>query len=84
MKKETYSILSSEDLIKKRNLFKGVLIGFGVIWILIISVFVYLFATRGLKNISFIAFLPVFISSITLLPLLINLNLVNKEIKSRK
>lgn len=83
MKKETYSELSNEDLIKKRNLFKGILIGFGVIWILIISVLIYFFATKEVKNTPFIAFLPVFVSSITLLPLLINLNLVNKEIKSR-
>ncbi|MCC9065187.1 hypothetical protein [Flavobacterium piscisymbiosum] len=83
MKKNIYEELSNEELIKKRDLFKAVSIGFGVIFVLAIAVIVYLFSAKGFKNFSIATLIPIFTLPITFVPLLINLSLLNKEIKSR-
>ena len=83
MIKNPFSDLTDEKLIKRRDLLKGILIGIGVVWILIAAFFAYIFFTRGFKNNSFIVLIPLFTLPITLLPTFINLNFLNKEIKSR-
>ena len=83
MKKNIYEELTNEELLKKRDLFKGVSIGFGVVFILAIAIIIYLFTTQGIKNVSIATLIPVFILPVTFFPLLINLSLLNKEIKSR-
>ena len=81
MKKSVYEELTNEELLKKRDLFKGVSIGFGVIFMLAIAVMIYLFTIKG-SSVS-IALIPVFILPVTFVPLLINFSILNKEIKSR-
>ncbi|OXA81305.1 hypothetical protein SAMN05444397_10355 [Flavobacterium aquidurense] len=81
MKKSIYRELTNEELLKKRDLFKGVSIGFGVIFMLAITVMIYLFTVKG-SNVA-IALIPVFILPVTFVPLLLNFTLVNKEIKLR-
>lgn len=83
MKKNIYEELTNEKLIKKRDLFKGVLIGFGVIFVLAIAIVIYIFTAKGFKNVSIATLIPVFTLPMIFVPLLINLNLLNKEIKSR-
>jgi hypothetical protein len=83
MKKNTYEELTNGELIKKKYLIKSVSIGFGIIFILAIASLTYLFAAKGFKNISIATLIPVFTLPITFVPLLINLSLLNKEIKSR-
>jgi len=83
MKKNTYEELSNEKLLKKRDLFKGVLIGFGVIFLLAIGIIVYILSVKGLKNVSIATLVPIFTLPIIFMPILINLSLLNKEIKSR-
>jgi len=83
MKKNIYEELTNEELLKKRALFKGVSIGFGVIYLLAIAIVIYLFTSKGFKNMSIATLIPIFILPITFFPLLINLSLLNKEIKSR-
>jgi hypothetical protein len=83
MKKNVYEELTNEELMKKRDLLKSVSIGFGIIFILAISILIYLFAEKGLKNVSIATLGPLFTLPITFVPLLINLSLLNKEIKSR-
>ncbi|MHA4894009.1 hypothetical protein ACXZ1K_04600 [Pedobacter sp. PWIIR3] len=83
MIKNTTAALTNEQLIKKKDLLKGVSIGFGIIYIIAIAILIYIFATKGFKNLS-IGLIPIFTFPLTLLPLLINLNTVNKEIKARK
>lgn len=83
MKKNIYEELTNEKLIKKRDLFKGVSIGFGVIFMLAVAIVIYLFTVKGFKNVSIATFIPIFILPITFIPMLINLSLLNKEIKSR-
>ncbi|WP_250252572.1 hypothetical protein [Chryseobacterium sp. Marseille-Q3244] len=83
MKKNIYEQLSDEELLKKRNTFKGVSIGFGIVFILGIIAFITILAIKGAKGFPFAAFTPFIVMPVTMAPLLINLNLVNKEIKSR-
>jgi len=84
MKKNTYEELSNEKLLKRRDLFKGVLIGFGVIFLLAIGIIIYILNVKGLKNVSIATLVPIFTLPIIFMPILINLSLLNKEIKSRK
>nr|WP_199000019.1 hypothetical protein [Flavobacterium sp. ASV13] len=83
MKKSIYQELTTEKLIKKRDVLKGVSIGFGIIFILAIAVVIYIFSSKGVKNVSIATLIPVFTLPMTFVPLLINLSLMNKEIKSR-
>lgn len=83
MKKNIYEALSNEELIKKRNTLKGVSIGFGVIFVLGIIAFISILAIKGAKGFPFATFVPFIVMPVTMTPLLINLNLANKEIKSR-
>ncbi|WP_336686860.1 hypothetical protein [Chryseobacterium bernardetii] len=83
MKKNIYESLTDEELIKKRNTIKGVSIGFGVIFLLGIIAFIVLLVMKGAKCFPFAAFTPFIVMPVTMTPLLINLNLVNREIKSR-
>lgn len=83
MKKNTFAELTNESLIKKRNLLKGITIGFGIFFIITLGILIYLFATKGLKNATIAILIPVFSLPLTMLPTIINLSLLNKEIKSR-
>lgn len=83
MKKETFADLPTDKLIKKRDLLKGVIIGFGIFFIITIGLLIYLFATKGTKEIPMVTLIPVFSLPLTLMPILINLASLNKEIKSR-
>lgn len=84
MKNNNLSELSNEKLIKRRDLFKGFLIGIGIVWLLMIAFVVYIYTTKDTSNLPFIVFLPIFILPVTLTPLFINVGLLNKEVKSRK
>jgi len=84
MKNNNLSELSKEKLIKRRDLLKGFLIGIGIVWLLMIAFVIYIFATRDTSKFSFVVFMPIFILPVTLIPLLINVGLLNKEVKSRK
>ncbi len=83
MNNNIYERLSDDELIKKRNTFKGVSIGFGIVFLLGIIAFIALLVIKEAKGFPFVAFTPFIVMPVTMLPLLINLNLVNKEIKSR-
>jgi len=82
MKKNIYEELTNEELVKKKALFKGVSIGFAIIYILAIAIIIYLFTSKEF-NVSIATLIPLFILPITFFPLLINLSLLNKEIKAR-
>jgi membrane-bound acyltransferase YfiQ involved in biofilm formation len=83
MKKNIYEELPNEKLIQKRDLLKGVLIGISIVIVLSVSILGYVFFNEGLKKVSMVTFLPIFMLPITFGPLLINLGLLNKEIKAR-
>ena len=81
MKKNIYQDLPDDKLLKKRDLMKGVVIGFGIIFFVAIAVLLYLFSKYD--NIPFATIIPIFILPVTFAPLLINLNLINKESRHR-
>ena len=83
MKKNSYEELSDEKLLKKKDLVKGVLLGFAVVFILAIAAMIYLFATKGSKDIPIAVLTPFFTMPVFFVPLVNNLGLLNKEIKSR-
>ncbi len=83
MKPEKLAALSTEELIKKKNQFKGIAIGFGVMYVLAMGVFVYLLLVRQLKNVSVAAFIPLFGLPASLTPFFVYLGMLNKELKSR-
>ncbi|MGO4905833.1 hypothetical protein [Flavobacterium sp. W20_MBD1_R3] len=84
MKKNTLTELSNEELLKKRDLMKGVAIGFSIIYLFVLALLLYLLLTRGFKNISLVVFVPIFLSPTILMPLLLYFGMLKKEIKSRQ
>jgi hypothetical protein len=83
MKKNTFEELTNEKLIKRRDLLKGASIGLGIVFILAITIIIYLMSAEGFKNVSIATLIPIFTLPIAFVPLLINLSLLNNEIKSR-
>lgn len=79
MSKNPFADLSTEKLIKRRDLLKGVLIAFAIMWLLLIAVATYFYITKSTLKM----FIPMAILPMTLLPSFIQLTLLNKELKSR-
>ena len=82
-KKNEISELSDEKLIKRRDLLKGVLIGMYAICILMIVLLVYIFFYKSYSEVSIATFIPAMMLPVITLPLLFQVNTLNKEIKSR-
>lgn len=82
-KQNKLSELSNEELNKRKNLLKGVLIGFGIIYLLAIAVMIYLLSVKGFKNVPIATLIPIFSLPVIITPILTNLGLVTKELKSR-
>ena len=83
MNKNTYEKYNDQELIKKKKLFKGVFIGFAILYFAIFSGMGFMYFTNLLKENSYVTFMPLFILPVTLMPLIINLGMLNKELKSR-
>jgi hypothetical protein len=60
MKNTVYANMSDNKLLKTRDLIRGVYIGFGIIYVLVLVVLGYLLVTSGLQKISFAVLIPVF------------------------
>jgi len=84
MKKNTLAEISNEELLKKRDLFRGVSIGFAIIYLFMLSFILYLVLTRGFKNVSLVVLTPIFFLPATVMPLLIYFSMLKKEMKSRQ
>jgi hypothetical protein len=84
MKKNTLVEISNDELLKKRNLVKGVAVATSIIYSFIIAFVVYYFVTKGFKNHSTLVITPFFVCALPLGLLFIHLGLINKEIKSRQ
>ena len=82
-KKNDLAELSDEKLIKRRDMLKGVLIGMYAVCIVLIFLLLYIFFNKGFSSISIATFIPVFMLPVITLPLLFQVNTLNKEVKSR-
>lgn len=80
---QSYKKLSNEELLKKRNTLKSSLIGIGIVWVILILVFVGIIVVQGFDTIPFGTMIPIFMLPIILLPFGITINQMNEEIKSR-
>lgn len=83
MKKDTYENLSTAQLIKRRDLLKGVLIGLGIVAIVAIGILIYIFTTNGSGDIPFASAIPAFMLPVFFLPILVHIGQLNTEIKKR-
>lgn len=81
--KNNLAELSDEKLIQRRNMFKGILIGMYAVCILLIILLLYIFFNKGFNTISIATFIPVFMLPVITLPLLFQVNTLNKEVESR-
>ena len=72
MKKNTYSEMTNDELITKKNFTKNVLLGFIIIYFVIVAVLLFLFLNKNFGELSIALFVPVFVIPATLMPLFIN------------
>lgn len=78
-KNNNLSELRMEEIIRQKNLLKGVLIGFSVVLVIAYSILIYLMVT----NKNYILFTIIPLGFITLLPAILRLKQINTEIKLR-
>jgi len=78
-KNNKLSELPIEEIIRQKNLLKGVLIGFSIVLVIAYSILIYLMVT----NKNYILFTIIPLGFITLLPAVIRLSQINAEIKLR-
>ena len=81
--KNNLSELSDEKLIKRRDLFKGILIGMYVVCVILIILLVFIFFNKGFSAISIASFIPVFMLPVITMPLYFQVTLLEKEVKAR-
>ncbi len=79
MKNNKLSELPMEEIIRQKNLLKGVLIGFSVVLVVAYSILIYLMVS----NKNYILFTIIPLGFITLLPAILRLKQINTEIKLR-
>ncbi|UUV21215.1 hypothetical protein [Paenimyroides aestuarii] len=85
MKKDIFEHLSTDQLIKRRDVLKGASIGLGIVAIVAIGILMYIFTTNGFGfgDIPFAVFIPVMMLPVFFLPMLIHIGQLNTEIKKR-
>lgn len=83
MKKNTYSEMTNDELITKKNFTKQVLLGFIIIYFVIVAILLFLFLNKNFGELSIALFVPVFVIPATLMPLFINYRMLKAELKSR-
>jgi len=69
-----------EKLFKRRDLFKGVTIGFGILWMAVVALAVYFLITKH----TYKLFIPLAILPVTMLPSIIQWSMLSKELKKRE
>ena len=80
MKKNTLQEMNDVDLLKRKNTIKGVLIGFGILFIIAIGTMMSLYAAKPFNPVLFV---PCLVIPFTLLPVVVIYNSIKTEIKSR-
>lgn len=83
MKKDVFEHLSTAQLIKRRDLLKGVSIGLGIVAIAAIGVLLYIFITNEFEDMPSTSTIPAFMLPVFFLPTLVHLGQLNTEIKRR-
>lgn len=79
-KKNALQEMNDSDLLTRKNTIKGVIIGFGILFIIAIGTMMSLYANKPFNP---VLFMPCFIFPLTLLPMFVIYNSIKTEIKSR-
>ena len=82
MDKNLYEGLTDAELLKKRNLMKGVAIGLGVVALVAAAILVYLGIVVSGKTPA-ASWIPVVALQVSFVPVLIALGKINQEVKAR-
>jgi len=80
MKKNDLQKMNDDDLLKRKNIIKGVLLGFGILFIIAIGTMISLYATKPFNPVLFVPCLAILF---TLLSMVVIYNSTKTEIKSR-
>ena len=80
MKKNALKEMNDSDLLKRKNTIKGVLIGFGILFIMAIGTMMSLYANKPFNP---VLLLPCFVIPLTQLPVFVIYSSIKTEIKSR-
>ncbi len=83
MKEQNLTELNHQNLIKKKAVLKGACIGLGVVYLLAILTFIYLYVSQGLRKLPIAVYIPIFSFPLIILNVIKSFNQVNKEIKVR-
>jgi len=83
MDKNNFASLGDEALLKKYNLMRGVLIGFAILYFLVILVLLYLFFNKNFGQISVALFVPLLLFPAAVAPAYTNYYMLRAEKKSR-
>ncbi|SFN94004.1 hypothetical protein SAMN05421741_11466 [Paenimyroides ummariense] len=84
MKKDIFEHLSTAQLIKRRDLLKGVAIGLGIVAITAIGILMYIFITNGVEDMPFTSSaIPALMPLVFFLPMIFHIGKLNTEIKRR-
>lgn len=79
MSQNKLSEVSTEDLLKRKKLFKGVLTGVGIMWVLLLGAAIYFYGKKS--NVAL--FVPLIALPVTLQPAMMHIKALEKELKSR-
>lgn len=80
MKKNDLQKMNDDDLLKRKKIIKGVLLGFGILFIIAIGTMISLYATKPFNPVLFVPCLAILF---TLLSMVVIYNSTKTEIKSR-
>lgn len=79
MSQSKLSELSTEQLLKRKQLLKGAFIGLSIVWLFALGVALYLYINKSVGK----AFMPVVAFPLTILPVFMQIGALNAELKSR-
>jgi hypothetical protein len=83
MKKNSFSKLDDQALFTKLKLVQGVLLGFSLLYAIIILVLLYLFFNRNFGQLSVAIFVPIIVLPAVFSPLVISFSMLKKEKTAR-
>lgn len=83
MSKQHFTDLSDEQLIKRRNQFRGVVLGLSAIYIVMISLVGMVFFVKGFDKKALPAVIPLCIFPIIMIPAFQNISKLKQAMKDR-
>lgn len=79
MSQTKLSELSTEQLLKRKQVLKGAFIALAIVWLFALGIVLYLYINKSIGK----AFLPIAVLPLTMLPVFAQISALNAELKSR-